>query len=164
MDLLSKYKMSLYVAHMSLDCHKELGVSVSLANKLGVSIEDTFADGNGVFGRLLVPLNEFRKRLSSINMHFKIVGKIEEPQKVAVIGGGGATKTKWLHEAKAKECNVYVTGNSSFFSDIYAFETGIALILLGETNSEKFGIYALSNHVKKTFRDIEVLNLEERSW
>lgn len=164
MDLLKEYQISLYIAHTPLDCHKNLGVSVSLAKKIGVDIEDSFAEGNGILGKLLVSIDDFRRNISSVNKDFKIIGELKQPSKVAVIGGGGATKTKFLSEARDKGCDIYVTGNSWFFSDIYAFESGMTLILLGETNSEKFGIYALSNHFKEKFKDIKVLNLEEKSW
>lgn len=163
-ELLKKYNISLYIAHMPLDCNQEVGVAVSLARKLGVDVEDTFAKEQGVIGELSISKQGLKKKLFSISKDYKIVGKLKNVERVAVIGGSGAVKTKWVEEAKNKGCDLYITGNSWFFSDIYAFENNIALVLLGHTNSEKFGIFSLAKNMDNKFEDLEIDVLEETAW
>lgn len=162
--MLKEMGICLYIAHSTLDCNREFGIAASLAKKLGVKVEESFAEGNGVIGIIEVDPTEFKKRLISISRNPSIHGNISNPNKAAIIGGGGASSTKWLCEARKKGCDVYVTGDGWFFSKIYAHEAGMALVLLGETDSEKWGIYSLGEKIKERFKNIEIVKLEERSW
>lgn len=164
-----------YVAHEPLDCADDYGVSVALAEKLGVDIADSFGEHAGGevgrYGTLGVSGEEFKRRLSEID-DWTVVDEtgrhdgdtfIADDATVAVVGGGGGVFTALIREAAELGCDVYVTGNSTFYGDYYAHEKGITLVTLEETSSEKWGVHALGEELAARF-DIDTLRLAEEDW
>lgn len=160
-----------FIAHHCLDCADErYGVAVALAEKLGISVEGAYADVEGGeagrYGKLSVRTEEFLDRLEQIEPGFQVVGSLDgvEQQRIGVIGGGGGVFRELVDETKDVGCDVLVTGNSAFFTEIHAHEIGLTLVTLEETSSEKWGVYRLGEHLKERFDELATVRLDERNW
>ena len=70
--------------------------------------------------------------------------------KIAVVSGGGPYL---LNEAVDKDLDAYITGEARESTEAWAKEAGIHFIYPGHYNSEKFGIQALGDLLKKKFID-----------
>ncbi len=72
---------------------------------------------------------------------------------MGVVSGGGAYEIK---EAINKNLDAYITGEPAEPIEALAKEGEINFCYLGHYNSEKFGIQALGEVVKKKFADLEI--------
>lgn len=176
-DLLKRKKekieeadLTWYIAHETLDCAKEFGISWTLAEKLGINIEKQYgkhAGGKvGVTGKLDVPKDEFMENLEDLEQEYEIIGNIEgiESEKIGVIGGGGGAITPLIKKTAEEGCEVFITGSTSFFGEIYAHEKGMTMIKMSETSSERWGVYRLGKHLKGEFSDLQLHKLSETNW
>lgn len=173
-DALQDANISWYVAHEPLDNADGYGVAAALAEKLGVAIVGKFGaycGGHaGRYGSLDVPEEEFLARLNDLD-EYEVVDAEDralddvalEDARIGVIGGGGGVYMEFLAEAIEKDCDVYVTGNSAFYTDIYAYERGLTLVTLEETSSERWGVYALGQKLADRF-DAAFVRMDERNW
>jgi putative NIF3 family GTP cyclohydrolase 1 type 2 len=167
---LEEYGITWYIAHASLDCADEYGVAATLAKKLGIEIEGSYAQYEGGeagrYGKLGVSEGEFIDRLKAIDDYEVVGGELQELEdaQIGVIGGSGGVFTSLIKETVDVGCDVLITGNSSFNGDIYAYEKGLTMVTLEETSSEKWGVYALGRRLRDRFSDIELHKMEERNW
>lgn len=159
-----------YIAHQTLDCADEYGVCVALADKLGIEVDGKYCElqggPHGRYGHLEVSKEDFLERLNEIEPSYDVVGEIGdiENQKIGIVGGSGGTLGDIVKETTEIGCDVFITGNSSFTYDIYGYEKGLTMIMLEETSSEKWGVYALGERLKEEFPEIEVKRIQERNW
>jgi putative NIF3 family GTP cyclohydrolase 1 type 2 len=65
---------------------------------------------------------------------------------VAIVTGGGGL-TNWLAEAQAVGADTYVTGEGSMFTDLYAREAGLNLVLGTHYATEAPGIKKLAGEL-----------------
>jgi putative NIF3 family GTP cyclohydrolase 1 type 2 len=121
---LREARVSLYSAHVPLDCHETVSTSRALARAVGVPAEATFAGyfgGHaGVHGRIEpVPLNEFGERVRSAcgvdRIEMKANGDRAVPagrqvRRVGVVAGGAAYPPI-MQEALDAGCDTYLTGD-----------------------------------------------------
>lgn len=176
-DLLEKKKEQIreanitwYIAHETMDCKEEYGISATLAKKLGIELEEYYGEHAGgkvgVIGSLEVESKEFFEKLEAIEPGYETVGELKdiEDSRIAVVGGSGGVFTSLIQESSDKGCDFFITGNSSFAGDIYAHEKGITMVKLEETSSERWGVYALGERLKEEFSDIEKVKIAERNW
>lgn len=159
-----------YIAHQTLDCADEYGVCVALADKLGVEVNGKYLDieggYHGRYGHLKVSSQEFLNRLKEIEPNYEVVGKLEniEDAKIGIVGGGGGTRHNIIQKTLETGCDLFITGNSLFLTDIYAYEKGLNMITLEETSSEKWGVYALGDKLEQYFSDLEIVKIKEKNW
>lgn len=159
-----------YIAHETMDCKEEYGISATLAEKLGIKIQKYYSEHAGgkvgVTGELEITGEEFMERLREIEPGYEVIGKLEniEDKKFGVVGGGGGAFTPIIEDTAEENCDIFITGSASFFGKIYAYEKGITMVKLEETSSEKWGIYALGDRLKEEFPGIEIVKIDERNW
>lgn len=159
-----------YIAHQPLDCADNYGVCAALATKLGITVEGSYCDvdggDHGRYGRLGVSKDEFLSRLQTVEPDYKVVGELDdiESAKIGIVGGGGGHFNEILHETIDTGCDVFITGNSTFVNDIYAYEKGLKMITLEETSSEKWGVYELGTTLQNAFPEIDLIRFDERNW
>ena len=162
--------MTWYIAHQTLDCADGFGVCVALANKLGIEVEGKYCElqggPHGRYGNLQISKEEFLQKLEEVEPNYNVVGEIGdiENQKIGIVGGGGGAFGEIVKETIDIGCNVFITGNTMFANEIYAYEKGLTIIELEETSSEKWGVYALGEHLEKEFSEIETQKIQERNW
>ncbi|MFB6208933.1 MAG: Nif3-like dinuclear metal center hexameric protein [Candidatus Nanohaloarchaea archaeon] len=69
-----------------------------------------------------------------------------------------------IQETIDEGSDFFVTGNVGFPTNIYIHEKGLDTIEMEETSSEKWGVYALGEHLQKEFPGLELHRIEERNW
>ena len=162
--------MTWYIAHQTLDCADDFGVCVALADKLGIEVNGKYCElqggPHGRYGQLEISKEDFLERLNEIEPDHDIIGDIEgiEDEKIGIVGGGGGAYGEIVKETIDIGCDVFITGNTQFSNEIYAYEKGLTMIVLEETSSEKWGVYALGEHLEQEFPEIETNKIDERNW
>jgi len=159
-----------YIAHQTLDCADEFGICAALADKLGIEVDGKYCEiqggPHGRYGYLEVSKEEFIERLEEIEPGHDIIGEIGDiqNQKIGIVGGGGGAFGEIVKETTNIGCDVFITGNTMFANEIYAYEKGLTMIVLEETSSEKWGVYAVGDHLEEEFPRIETVQMDERNW
>ncbi len=147
---------ALLALHLPLDIHPKWGNNVTLSKRMGLHNLNQFGSYKGVkillSGEYAIPLlfselvERFKKKvgqpLSILPFGSKTV------KKVGLCTGGGLFG---LEEAKKMNCDTYITGDANHTSVLLCRELGINLISGGHYNTEKFGVQALGEELKKKF-------------
>jgi putative NIF3 family GTP cyclohydrolase 1 type 2 len=109
--------VSAYACHAPLDCHDEIGTSVSIAQAFHARVERSFAPyGNGFAGRIAavspVSVAELIARgQEAFGVERVEVGGVEPARitRVAIVAGGG-DDVELMEEAEALGAQAYITG------------------------------------------------------
>jgi dinuclear metal center YbgI/SA1388 family protein len=139
----------LYVSHLPLDGHPELGNAAGVCDVLSVSDREPFGalgpETVGLSGRVPAqPVGALVDRLESAlspgrGVHLLPSGP-EEVERVAVLTGSGAD---WLDEAAAADVDLFVTGEGKQKLYHEAREAGVNVALAGHYATETFGVRAV---------------------
>lgn len=155
-SMLIKNGLSLYAAHLPLDCHPEVGNNVQLTKLLGLEPSGSFASYKGtdigLLARSASPLT--REELEAL-----VEAKLASParllpfgpsrvRKLAVVSGGAAG---FAEEARRLGCDALVTGETSHSAYHVARDVRINVVYGGHYATETVGVQALARHLKKTF-------------
>ena len=162
---LLKNNLNLYAAHLPLDLHPELGNNIGLCRILNLIDIKEFGlykgTAIGFEGRLSSPSSpeklaeRFRRSIGGEPLVLPF-GK-KKVERVGVVSGRASGE---LEEAIAKGMDCYVTGESHHEHYHLARESGISVIYLGHYYSEKPGVQAAGEELKKKF-GIEAIFLDE---
>ncbi len=154
--LLLKNHLSLYAAHLPLDCHPRIGNNARLADMLKLEKAETFGNYKGldlgIMGLLPRPITpsgfarKTGKLLSSRAEVFPFGGK--KISRLAIVSGGGASLA--LQAARAG-CDALLTGEPAHSAYHPAREAGISLICGGHYATETVGIKALGELISSNF-------------
>ncbi|RLE08519.1 Nif3-like dinuclear metal center hexameric protein [Candidatus Aerophobetes bacterium] len=157
--------IALYVAHLPLDLHPELGNNVQLAKLLGWSIKEDFGKYNEMFvGKkvLFDPPCKLEKIEEDLKDKLKVnpitwnFGPREIGQLGYVCGGG----IELLPQAIEAGLDAYLTGEPKHSYYWMAKEEGINVIFIGHYVSETLGVKAVGRHLREKFGlKTEFLNL-----
>jgi dinuclear metal center YbgI/SA1388 family protein len=148
--------VSLYAAHLPLDCHPEIGNNAQLAGMLGIPETEKFGRYAGVeiglCGKMPRPvkIEGLRRKLSSL-LGAPVQAFAFGPKtvrKIGIVSGGGAALTQAAADAG---CDALLTGETSHSSYHVARENGISLIFAGHYATETFGVKALGDLLKQEF-------------
>jgi dinuclear metal center YbgI/SA1388 family protein len=162
---LLKYDMALYASHLPLDAHPTLGNNARICRTLGLKTLKPFGMYNGkpigFEGRLPKPrrFSSFERMVSEkigTPLHTWDFGK-KTVQSVAVVSGGAAGE---IAEAGEKGIDVYLSGEQSLAAYNLAREYGVNAIFAGHYATERFGVQAVSERLKKRFGvEVEFLDM-----
>jgi len=157
-DLLSRlveHELSLYVSHLPLDAHAELGNAAGVADLLGLEAREPFGtlgpEHVGVRGRMGDPMavDALQDTLATELDHGE--GGVrtlpfgpDGIEDVAIVTGSGAD---WLGEAAEVGVDALVTGEGK--QQVYheAKEAGVTVVLAGHYATETFGVRSLQSMV-----------------
>jgi dinuclear metal center YbgI/SA1388 family protein len=161
--LLLKSNINLYGFHLPLDAHAEIGNNAQLCKKMGVKNMRPFGDINGQYVGMKGEIDKIDKGLFFSRIT-KVVDREplifdygpEKVEKVGVISGGAQ---KYIYQAVSAGLDAYLTGEVSEHIMHYAKEEKIHFVSAGHYATEKFGIIALGDLLKKQF-DIEVIFID----
>jgi dinuclear metal center YbgI/SA1388 family protein len=141
----------LYVSHLPLDGHEELGNAAGVCDALGVTDREPFGslgpETVGLAGRGDPrPVEALVDRLEEAldperGVHLLPFGP-EEVERVAVVTGSGAD---WVDEAAAWGADLYVTGEGKQALYHDAREAGVSVALAGHYATETFGVRAVGD-------------------
>jgi dinuclear metal center YbgI/SA1388 family protein len=148
--------LSLYAAHLPLDCHPEVGNNAELARLLGFDVVDTFASYKGTaVGAVARPQKALmrgallKKMVSALGVEPEVLAfGPERVRCAAILSGGGAM---FAEEAKRAGCDTLITGETSHSAYHMAKESGVNLVFGGHYATETVGLRALERHVKQRY-------------
>lgn len=148
-------ELPLYVSHLPLDGHQELGNAAGLADLLDLTNRAPFGEmGPEYIGQRGTAVEPFeRDELVSLLDAELDTGEQgvqlldfgpEEIEEIAIVTGSGVD---WLDEAVAKDADLLLTGEGK--QQVYheAREAGINVALAGHYATETFGVEALADLV-----------------
>ena len=142
--------LALYVSHLPLDGHDELGNAVGLAEFLECDVREPFGDHGGVAigqrARAKAPYSvaELEARLSELDTADRPVRTLdfgpETVEDIAIVTGSG---TDWIREAAEAGVDALVTGEGKQKAYHEAREVGVNVFLAGHYATETFGVRRL---------------------
>ncbi|MBO8181251.1 MAG: Nif3-like dinuclear metal center hexameric protein [Archaeoglobus sp.] len=142
--------ISLYVAHLPLDAHPEVGNNVQILKKLGADFESFFAEYEGkeigALGSLQIGMDMLEKEVGEkLNTKVRSLrfGK-EELQKISVVSGSGA----FAIEEASEISDCLITGEYKHEAYHAAKELGFNVIFAGHYATETLGLKALMHSVE----------------
>ncbi|SFR46857.1 Nif3-like dinuclear metal center hexameric protein [Halorubrum sodomense] len=153
---LVEHDIALYVSHLPLDGHQELGNAAGVAEEIGLSEREPFGEMGpatvGTIGETTEPRSAAEIRETLDGFEGQPDGEAsptrvldfgpDEIERVAVVTGSGVD---WLDEAVAGDADALVTGEGK--QQVYhdAREAGITVFLAGHYATETFGVRALES-------------------
>jgi dinuclear metal center YbgI/SA1388 family protein len=148
--------VALYVSHLPLDGHQQLGNAAGVADELDLERREPFGDVGGEpigqRGRTQEPLSvaEVTERLDALPGATRETQVLDfgpdEIEDVAIITGSG---TDWLDEAADAGVDAFVTGEGKQKVYHQARETGTNVFLAGHYATETFGVRALKRRAEE---------------
>jgi len=155
MRLLLDKRVSLYSAHLPLDCHADVGNNASLSKLLGIKKTHPFGDYHGIkiglAGKLPRPISvrslvsKLRRLLGAPIRTFAFGPGIS--RKIGIVSGGGA---QFALGAAAEGCDTLLTGETSHSAIHPARESGINLVCAGHYATETLGVKALGKLIAES--------------
>jgi len=148
--------ISLYAAHLPLDCHPVIGNNAGIAGILGIRETEKF----GLYAGMEIGLcGDLPKPLRLEGLRRKLASLLASPvqayafgpatvRKVGIVSGGGASLTQ---AAADSGCDALVTGETSHSSYHIARENGISLVFGGHYATETFGVRAVGRSLEERF-------------
>ncbi len=160
-------EIALYVSHLPLDGHQQLGNAAGISDLLGLDDREPFGEYGpehiGQRGRLSEPIARealIEQLEADLDTGGQPVQSLdfgpETIDDVAIVTGSGVD---WLDEAVATDVDVLITGEGK--QNVYheAREAGINVVLAGHYATETFGVRTLQELVSEwgletTFFDV----------
>lgn len=152
--LLLSHGISLYAAHLPLDCHPELGNNIRLARIFDLRETASFGEYRGVsigirgnLQREMTPRGVAVKLRSAINARVKTFtfGR-SKIRTLGIVSGGGAGLVQAAADAG---CDALLTGEGAHAAYHTARESRISLICAGHYATETLGVQALGEHLHR---------------
>lgn len=155
-DILLQNNTSLYASHLPLDKHPKIGNNTQLLNLLNAEISGDFSEhggGTSSYTGMIVRGKHMEEIVSILNesLQTKCIVLPFGPaiiHTVAVCSGGGGYKA--FAEALDEKVDLFITGDTA---EIYndAKDSGTNVIFAGHHATERLGVKALGELLKKTF-------------
>ncbi|MFW6317676.1 MAG: Nif3-like dinuclear metal center hexameric protein, partial [Halorubrum sp.] len=153
---LAENDVALYVSHLPLDGHRELGNAAGVAEEVGLSDREPFGEMGpvtiGTIGEtgaglstetIREALDGFEGQPAGEASPTRVLDFGPEPiERVAVVTGSGVD---WLDEAVAADADALITGEGKQQGYHDAREAGLTVFLAGHYATETFGVRALQS-------------------
>ena len=154
---LLEHDLALWACHLPLDAHPQLGNNAQLAMALGLRARQPAFDYHGqligVRGELPRPMSfpAFQKRVQQIVGNEVRALDFGKPlvRQVGIVSGGAPSE---IAEAIELGLDVYVTGESNLVAYNLAVQQGINAVFAGHYATEKFGVQAMGDLIRRRFR------------
>lgn len=161
LKVLFDHDITLLCYHLFLDKHPVLGNNAQIIKLLGAKRGQEFGELDnfnwGFEAEFVPPIeankleNKLKKLCGASVAAFKYGPKMVRT--MGVVSGGGPYV---LTEAIEKGLDAFLTGEAREWIKQWAKEAGIHFFYLGHYNSEKFGVLALGEVIKKKFPELEI--------
>ncbi len=153
MQSLLRHDINLMAYHLPLDAHSELGNNAQLAHHLGWQTEGRFGEQDlGWVGKIDKPqtLATLTQTITKVLQREPLViaGDNRLVQKIAWCSGGGQC---YFEQALSLGVDAYLSGEISEHTVHLARESGVSFIAAGHHATERFGVQALSRHLRQEF-------------
>lgn len=145
--------VNLYVSHLPLDRHPQVGNNAQILRGLGLECDEAFGDV-GWLGEYAapVPFEDFVARVEAFlgsSVLRALPFGAPAVSRIAVCSGGGGLS--YLDKAVGLGADVYLTGEASHPTYHAAREHGMNVILGGHYATETWGVKALMPYLQETF-------------
>lgn len=158
--VLLQNELNLYVSHLPLDFHAQVGNNAQLVKLLGLKTDGTrFYYNTGFYSyyEKELDLSDFKERVAKLT-HSELTSMDFGPKtvrKVALCSGGIGSDS--VFEASALGADTILVGEGSAASLYFhpARELGLNVIFAGHYATETFGLAALQKEVEKNFPEIQ---------
>ena len=147
--------VALYVSHLPLDGHPELGNAAGLAEFLDCTVTEPFGDHGGVTigqqARAETPYTVagLRERLGDLDTGGQPVQVLDfgpdTIEDVAIVTGSG---TDWIREAETAGVDALVTGEGKQKAYHEARAAGVSVFLAGHYATETFGVRRIAETIE----------------
>ncbi len=145
--------VALYVSHLPLDGHQELGNAAGIADLLGLESREPFGElgpehvGQRGTAPEPIPTDRLRETLEAELDHFGQGLRVldfgpEKIEDVAIVTGSGVD---WLDEAVEGGADALITGEGKQKAYHEAREAGLTVLLGGHYATETFGVRSLQS-------------------
>ncbi len=147
---LIKNNINLISYHLPLDKHPVVGNNACLARLLGVDKKEPF----GLYHGMAIGFKGKLKKAKKIEDIYKLLGGEclafgpKTVKSAAFVSGGAHDMTE---QAAEQGVDLYICGSRDEYIREYCREAKINFIAMGHYNSEKFGVQALMEYVRKSF-------------
>ncbi len=165
-SLFLKNDMGLYVSHLPLDIHGEIGNNVLLARTVGAEPVDTFFDYNGTEVCLMSEFEEKKKvcevaevLADKLNAETTVYLGEKKVKKLGIMTGKGG---RAVSLAKEEGADLFITGERSYVAYNEAIDMEIPLIMGGHYATEILGIQALMEKIEREY-DFQCFWIDGRS-
>lgn len=157
LKILMDNSISLYVAHIPLDMHPEIGNNAQFFKLLNIPIKEKFGE---VDGEIISFIGELEKEMSMDELVQSIEKIVNDKcshiyrfgnnkvKRIAFISGSAPYE---IAQAIAKDVDVYITGSIDSIPYLLAKDAKINFIAIGHHSSETLGIIALADVIKNRF-------------
>ncbi len=146
-------RLSLLGYHYLLDSNPEVGHSAEIIRRLGARRTQPFRNGWGWSA-------EFKEELPRSEVVERCVGLFgqlraeylfgpEGIRRLIVVSGGGAPLYAEVPTIRADHVDLYITGEVHEWDREVVREAGLNLIAGGHYNSERFGLWALGDRIRR---------------
>ncbi len=157
LSCLSRKGISLYAAHLPLDCHPVLSHNAIIAKRLGLRLQRPFAKFAGArigvkgeFGRKIAPWRLAEMLDNLLGGKSLVFGNgSREIRKAAIIAGSAGANS--IAEAARQGLDCFITGEINHSAFHVVKETGITVVASGHYATEKPGVLAVMGRVSRRF-------------
>lgn len=157
-DTLQRNKIAVYVMHTNYDCANsgmnDVLVKMYEPDKIGFLNGENHLGKVGTYksGRLLSDMILLTSKLFGLNA-VQVVDCNDDPiEKFAICGGSGSKEQ--INDAINKRCNLLITGELNYHSQLYAKEMGLNIIL-----ATHFMEVVFISHVKNVLENLKNINV-----
>lgn len=138
--------------HLPLDAHKTLGNNYQLADKLGLEIEQFFADNDiALLGQVNEQTGEtFKRHIADTLKRMPLHVDVDRPvRKVAICTGAAQS---YIEKAIEMGADAFISGEISENTWHIARENNIHYYAAGHHATERYGVQALGQHLARYFQ------------
>lgn len=145
--------VNLYVSHLPLDRHPQVGNNARILKGLGLECDEAFGEV-GWLGEYAAPVgyDDFVSRVEGF-LGTPVLRSLAfgpaQVSRIAVCSGGGGLS--YLDKAVGLGADVYLTGEASHPIYHAAREAGLNVVLGGHYATETWGVKALMPYLEETF-------------
>lgn len=155
MSQLIKEEIALYVCHLPLDVHPEIGNNVSIARVIGAEPVGTLMEYNGTEVALMAAFEEGKKVSKiandmsvALDTETTVYGGERTVRKAAIMTGKGAMA---LPRAVKAGAELFITGERTYMTYNQAVDFEIPLIFGGHYGTETLGIRNLMSKIDEEY-------------
>lgn len=160
------HNLNLYGYHLPLDAHNEFGNNVQLAKKLDFIVEGEVPHGMTPslikWGRLNTPMSALavQQHLSKALERPAIMIVNDSEKIIRTIAWCTGAAQDFIESAAEFGVDAYLTGEVSERTHAVALELGVTFFSAGHHATERYGVWALGQHLAEKFGiDVEFIDI-----
>ena len=144
--------INLLAYHLPLDAHKTLGNNIQLAEKLGLELEQYFADNDiALLGRINEQTGAaFGQRIADVLNREPLHVAVDRPVRRVALCTGAAQG--YIEQAVTMGADAFISGEISENTWHMARENNIHYYAAGHHATERYGVQALGQHLAERFQ------------